>query len=433
MGKNTRLLYYLLCVVFAFCLCTQQSPNNVGNNTSPASGTVIDIDGNVYHTDTIGTQVWMVGNLKTTHYNDGTAIPLVKDSTSWANDTTPGYCYYNNDSAKYENPYGVLYNGYAVNTGKLAPAGWHVPTDSEWNVLITYLGGKGVAGGELKEASIGHWLPPNTGATNVTGFSALPGGSRNNFSGYLSYTGIGSTGYWWSAMVLGAPYTCFYLNDNNDTVYQSSNYSYIGYPSVLNNGFSVRCVKGNPTIQAPLIIDQPQRIDTVIAGRNVTFRVDAVGTVPLTYQWEKNGNPISGQTNSSLTITNAQSSDAGTYTVCVSNSNGTGKVTSDGAVLTVNAPIAPNITVQPQSQTVTAGVQSPILIFRVTATGTAPLSYQWYKNEYSNFRSGFIELLDIECTGSRCGNIYRCGIQWFLPNATSSGAVLTVNAAPVDL
>ena len=113
-------------------------------------GTVTDIDGNVYHTVTIGTQTWMVENLKTTKYNDGTAIPLVTDSTAWLNLTTPGYCWYNNDAATYKNTYGALYNWFTVNTSKLAPSGWHVPTDAEWTTLITYLGGETVAGGQMK-------------------------------------------------------------------------------------------------------------------------------------------------------------------------------------------------------------------------------------------------------------------------------------------
>ena len=116
-------------------------------------------------------------NLKTTKYNDGTSIPNVTNDTSWSNLTTGAYCWYNND-VSYKNPYGALYNWYAVNTGKLAPKGWHVPSDAEWTTLITYLGGESIAGGKLKEAGTTHWLSPNTEATNSTGFSALPGGRR---------------------------------------------------------------------------------------------------------------------------------------------------------------------------------------------------------------------------------------------------------------
>ena len=199
-----------------------------------ATPNIVDIDGNVYHTVTIGTQVWMVENLKTTRYNDGTAIPLVTDEYSMGNLTTPGYCWYN-DSATYGNTYGALYNWYAVNTGKLAPTGWHVPTDSEWTVLTTYAGGESVAGGPLKEAGTVHWKSPNTGATNATGFTALPGGICENNG---TFTGIGYSGYWWSS-----------------TPFDGVGY-YIGmfsnYASIQNSIYvcqmvlSVRCVKGPP-------------------------------------------------------------------------------------------------------------------------------------------------------------------------------------------
>ena len=133
---------------YAFALSAVNAGGESGlSNIVTATPNVVDIDGNVYHTVTIGTQVWMVENLKTTRYNDGTAIPLVTDGTAWAALTTPGYCWYNNDSATYKNTYGALYNWYAVNTGKLAPTGWHVPTDSEWTVLTTYLGGESLQAG----------------------------------------------------------------------------------------------------------------------------------------------------------------------------------------------------------------------------------------------------------------------------------------------
>jgi uncharacterized protein (TIGR02145 family) len=195
---------------------------------------VPDIDGNIYQTVTIGPQVWMVENLKTTRYNDGTAIPLVTDSIAWSNLTTPGYCWYN-DSITYGNIYGPLYNGYTVNTGKLAPTGWHVPTDSEWNVLFTYLGGLLVAGGPLKETGITYWLSPNYGATNATGFTALPGGYRGNFG---EFGGIGNYGYYWSATAYDAAdlWGC-YMDYSFPVVVRH------GYQD--QDGFSVRCVR-NP-------------------------------------------------------------------------------------------------------------------------------------------------------------------------------------------
>ncbi|MFZ4572381.1 MAG: fibrobacter succinogenes major paralogous domain-containing protein [Bacteroidales bacterium] len=122
---------------------------NTDGNPAPIPGTTTDVDGNLYHSVTIGTQVWMDENLKTTKYNDGSSIPLVTDSIAWINMTTPGYCWYHNNAAAYKNTYGALYNWYAVNTGKLAPTGWHVPTDAEWTILVAYLGGELLAGGRI--------------------------------------------------------------------------------------------------------------------------------------------------------------------------------------------------------------------------------------------------------------------------------------------
>lgn len=147
-----------------------------------------DVDGNVYNSVTIGTQIWMKENLKTTKYNDGNPVPLVTDNMTWMGMTTPAYCYNSN--------YEALYNWYTVNTGKLCPAGWHVPSDEEWTVLCTYLGGEAYAGGKLKETGTSHWTSPNTGATNETGFTAIPGGYRY-YGGSFDF--INDYGYWWTS------------------------------------------------------------------------------------------------------------------------------------------------------------------------------------------------------------------------------------------
>ncbi len=147
-----------------------------------------DGDNNNYPVVMIGTQVWMAENLKTTKYNDGTAIPL-SVLAFWNELITPAYCWNNIDKATY----GALYNWYAVSTGKLCPTGWHVPIDAEWINLATYLGGLDVAGGKLKEAGTTHWLYPNLGATNETGFTALPGGRHGTLDDNVGYGG-----YWWS-------------------------------------------------------------------------------------------------------------------------------------------------------------------------------------------------------------------------------------------
>ena len=200
--------------------------------------TVKDIDGNVYNIVTIGTQVWMAENLRTTRYNDGSSIPLVSGNTAWNNLTTAGYCWYNNDATTYKNVYGALYNWYVVNTNKLCPFGWHVPNDNEWTSLISYLGNDSNAGGKLKatgtiEEGTGLWSSPNTGATNETNFTALPGGYRHRHGSFYS---MGQNGNWWSESYYGAAEawyrTLHYYNINVDR-----------YSNYKTYGFSVRCVR----------------------------------------------------------------------------------------------------------------------------------------------------------------------------------------------
>ena len=201
--------------------------------TLQGTGTVTDIDGNVYNTVTIGTQIWMVENLKVTKYNNGTAIPLITDGAAWTSLTTPGYCWYNNDYTTYGSVYGALYNWHTVNTGNLCPIGWHVPTDAEWTTLTDYLGGLSIAGGKLKETGTSHWAIPNTGATNESGFTALPGGWRG-YDG--SFHDITYTGYWWSSTQNGSSAWERELYQGNATVSRNgSNSKFVG--------FSVRCIK----------------------------------------------------------------------------------------------------------------------------------------------------------------------------------------------
>jgi uncharacterized protein (TIGR02145 family) len=196
--------------------------------------TMKDIDGNVYKTVTIGTQVWMAENLKTTKYNDGTAIPLVTDDKAWEALTTPAYCWYKNDATANKNTYGALYNWYTVNTNKLCPRGWHVSTDAEWTTLTTYLGGESVAGNKLRETGTTHWRYQNTGATNESGFTALPSGYRN-YDG--AFDNVGYFGFWWSATEYVATAAWFRLMDcGNSGVSRGVNGS-------KRNGWSVRCLR----------------------------------------------------------------------------------------------------------------------------------------------------------------------------------------------
>ncbi|MEI6766017.1 MAG: FISUMP domain-containing protein [Bacteroidota bacterium] len=205
--------------------------------------TVTDIDGNVYNTVSIGTQVWMKENLKVKHYRNGNAIPNVTDNSSWGNLTTGARSFYDNDSLNSVPVYGGLYNWYAVNDPrKICPLNWHVPSEPEWNVLSKFLdntvdtnasGWVGThIGGDIKEAGYSHWNSPNAGASNSSGFSAMPAGTRYPDGSFLN---IGTHADLWSS----TPF-----DDNNiwrrnlgwDKATFNRNYYVKTY------GFSVRCI-----------------------------------------------------------------------------------------------------------------------------------------------------------------------------------------------
>ncbi len=231
----------------------KQSVNNVDSVTfkksTPVAGTVTDIDGNVYHTVTIGKQTWMVENLKTTKYHNGNGgvIPDVTDN-SWYSLYTGAYCNYDNDDAN-GLKYGRLYNWYAVtNSQKLAPIGWHVATDAEWTTLINYLIANGYNYDGTKDdnrvakslASVTDWtafvgpgaIGNDLSKNNTSGFSAIPGGYRTSY--YPSaFFGIGSIGYWWSSDVNST--WARHLDYNSSYVFRES--------ADKNSGFYVRCVK----------------------------------------------------------------------------------------------------------------------------------------------------------------------------------------------
>ncbi len=203
------------------------------NITVYAKWIIQDADGNIYTEVTVGTQVWMVENLKTTKFNDETGIPLVTDNTAWGNLSTPGYCWYD-DSISYKNPYGALYNWYTVNTGKLAPSGWHVASNDEWGTLFANLGGGDSAAGSLKEAGLTHWNSPNTGATNSSGFTGLPGGICFSVGGFAS---LGDWGMWWTSTEYSSMTTdAWYFALGSTTPFD---HYHIG----KGQGNSVRCIR----------------------------------------------------------------------------------------------------------------------------------------------------------------------------------------------
>ena len=217
---------------------------NSSCNTAPA--TVTDIDGNVYKSVKIGTQVWMASNLKTTRFDDGNAIPLVSEKSSWSAVSTPEYCWYNNEVANKE-VYGALYNWSTVSTGRLCPSGWHIPTDAEWGKLMTYLGGDSIASGKLQEKGMTHWQSPNSEGTNISGFTALPGGFRSYYGDFCSICGCGCL---WSSTEDGTYYAWGRLVGYGFNPVDRVTYVTQSGWSVRNkggnnkqSGFSVRCLR----------------------------------------------------------------------------------------------------------------------------------------------------------------------------------------------
>lgn len=207
--------------------------------------TPVDGDGTTYTTVVIGTQTWLLENLKTTRFNDGTSIPLVTEDGQWINLKAPGFCWYNHNEQTYRHLYGGLYNWYAINTGKLCPKGWHVPTEKEWIKLETQLGMNAAEasqlgwrgadksiGGMLKSTS-GQWTQPNVEASNSSGFTGEPGGCRTMNSDFNYINGYG---YWWCAVQVDDEFgNMRSLSSELTTVFKSH------YPKTY--GMSVRCVK----------------------------------------------------------------------------------------------------------------------------------------------------------------------------------------------
>jgi len=229
MKNKLNFLIYSLCLMGTFILLSNLYAFGQENNQ-----TVTDIDGNVYNTVIIGSQTWLKEDLKVTKYNNGQIIQHITDINGWKSFNPGGaYCWYNNDVGN-KSTYGALYNWYAVYTGNLCPEGWHVPTDAEWTILTTYLGIK-VAGGKLKETGTSYWAQPNKGADNSSGFTALPGGFRDNIGSFRS---IGYVGHWWSSTQ--------YRFDYNSACYRrmyNTSSDAASYFAPKNIGNSVRCVK----------------------------------------------------------------------------------------------------------------------------------------------------------------------------------------------
>jgi len=232
MKKKDRIWIYSLNTMGLFLLSISISFKSIAQESTE---TVQDICGNVYPIITIGKQVWMKEDLKTTRYSNGdsigTTIPATLDIT---NEPTPKYQWAYDGNESNAETYGRLYTWYAATDDRnICPTGWHVPSDADWSTLTTYLAGEYIAGGKLKETGIIHWKSPNTEATNESGFRALPGGYRY---GNGTFYDIGGTGNWWSSTEVSANNAWCYTMYNN---LRNVNKHY----GKKTNNLSVRCVR----------------------------------------------------------------------------------------------------------------------------------------------------------------------------------------------
>ncbi len=213
-----------------------------------------DIDGNEYKTVKIGTQIWMAENLRVTRFNDSTIIPQVTDDTEWYSKIDTAYCYLNNDSAMYAKSHGVYYKYFAIETEKLCPLGWHVPSIDEWDLLETYLINNEYSYNNSADENIAKALASTSGwlesdnvgnvgndqsSNNSSEFMGLPNGFRGGNTG--TFYNVGSHAYWWSSTKLDNQYvgsTVHGCSISYDTKVISKDHIYLS-----TGGYGVRCLK----------------------------------------------------------------------------------------------------------------------------------------------------------------------------------------------
>jgi uncharacterized protein (TIGR02145 family) len=389
---------------------------------------VTDVDGNTYNTVAIGTQVWMTENLKTTKFNDGTDIPLVTDNTAWINLSTPGFCWFNNDETSYKSTYGALYNWFTVNTGKLCPAGWHVPTDSDWTTLSAFLGGDNITGGKLKEAGTIHWKSPNTGATNESGFTALPSGNRTDNAIFYD---VGNFVYWWSSTASeGTSSWLRYLS------YNYSTFNKVSYEK--RSGFSVRCLKDD---YPDLTTESITSITSTSANSGGNITSEGSGSVIARgVCWSSSHNPTiadnktindsgRGQYTSSITGLSANT----TYFVRAYATNSVGTSYGNELILKTYTGTATDIDGNVYN-TVTIGTQVwmvenlrttkfndnttiPLVTDNTSWSTLSTPGYCWYNNDEASYKATYGALynrytVDVASNGDK--NV--CPTGWHVPN-----------------
>ena len=247
LGPLLNFKFIIMKVRLSFCntllagivLLSIQSCKKEVSNTKTSVVAVTDIDGNIYHSVTIGTQVWLVENLKKTRYRNGDRLLDVTVNANWGKTWLGEYGWYNNDSVANKGVYGALYDFHAaIDSRGIAPTGWHVPTTIEWGTLVNYLADS-IAGNKLKESGTTHWKTPagvssNNRGTNITGFTALPGGIRSTTG---LFTGISYVGKWWAIEEVKL-FTALSV-EGMDSYY----YNVTSVNEVENAGCSIRCIK----------------------------------------------------------------------------------------------------------------------------------------------------------------------------------------------
>jgi len=260
-SQDTLYIYRAGIVVEKKALNEVDSITFSENYNLPIQQTVTDIDGNIYHTVKIGTQTWMVENLKTTKYRNGDPISNITDNNAWVSSYNGAYCWYNNDIQNKD-----TLGGYAIyDSRNIAPIGWHVPSKEEWVVLINYLGGENVAGGKMKEKGTTHWISPNVDASNESGFNALPGGYRAKDTGTFQYKGSNAF-YRTSSEEIASGYdSSWHIMLFNQNANITPSYAVKAY------GFSVRCLKDSQTLPALTTAAISAITDTTaFSGGNIT-------------------------------------------------------------------------------------------------------------------------------------------------------------------
>ena len=323
-----------------------------------------DVDGNYYSTVTIGSQVWMAENLKTSKYRNNVAITNKTNDASWGTALTDALSDYGTPTSS--STYGKLYNWYAVsNTNNLAPLGWHIPTDTEWTILSDFLGGTAITGSKLKEMGTSHWVTPNTDATNQSGFTALPGGLKSTDNSIYE---IGFTDYLWSATQATATANAYFRSITNlSGNLNSGNYT-------KNAGMSIRCLWGDLPVLTTTSVTEINA-NGFVSGGGISYE----GNYPVTsfgVCWSTNQNPTindnktsdgNGIGTFSSTVTGLTAQTTYYVRAYATNSYGTGY----GSQITVST-ATPTITTSAISAITTSGASAGGTAS--IATGAAPIT-----------------------------------------------------------